>query len=182
MEQLRHEAIDLLEKQVLRSRPEGEMRRNEILIEAELELSGYLRPFGIETHGGYDATIALMLTILALTEEIGMRYKSRWNVLRPNQVEPRLRPFIPNPAHASYPSNHSFQSFTVAFVFSRLLPEHPGSMMLFRSARRIAQNREWAGVHYASDTRCGYELARMVTPVLEKVLQKNMIAAQAEWY
>ena len=28
----------------------------------------------------------------------------------------------------------------------------------------------------------GYELARMVTPVLEKVLQRNMLAAQAEWF
>ena len=84
MEQLRLEAIDLLEKQVRRGLPEGAMRRDEILIEANLELSGYLRPFGIESHGGYDATISLMLTILALTEEIGMRYKSRWQVLRPN--------------------------------------------------------------------------------------------------
>lgn len=62
-----------------------------------------------------------------------------------------------------------------------MLPEHPASSELFRSARRIAENREWAGVHYASDTECGYQLARMVTPVLEKVLKKQMLAAASEW-
>ena len=157
------------------------IRREEILIEAELELSRYLRPYGIETHGGYDATIALMLTVLALTDEIGLYYKARWNVPRPNQVEPRLRPFLPAPAHASYPSNHAFQSFAVAFVMSRIIPEHPGSSELFQSARRIAENREWAGVHYACDTAAGHSLARMILPVLEKVLERQMLAAQAEW-
>ena len=62
-----------------------------------------------------------------------------------------------------------------------MLPEHPGSAELFHSARRIAENREWAGVHYASDSRAGYELARMIAPVLEKVLRKQMLAAYQEW-
>ena len=178
---LRAQALDLLEKQYLLSLPQSAGRRDEILREARLELSGYLRPFGIESHGGYDATIALMLTVMALTDEIGLYYKARWNVPRPNQVEPRLRPFLAAPAHASYPSNHAFQSFSVAFIMSRVLPEHPGSGQLFLSARRIAENREWAGVHYACDTQAGHALARMLLPVLEEVLEDNMLAARAEW-
>ena len=110
-----------------------------------------------------------------------MCYKDRFGVARPNQVEPRIRPFIAVPSHNSYPSNHSFQSFSVAFVFSRILPEHPASVELFRSARRIAENREWAGLHYASDTRCGHDLARMILPVLEIVCERQMLAAQREW-
>lgn len=179
--ELRAQAVELLRKQALLSMPAYAGRRDEILTEAELELSRYLRPYGIETHGGYDATIGLMLTVMALTDEIGLYYKALWNVPRPNQVEPRLRNFIAAPAHASYPSNHAFQSFALAFVMSRALPEHPGSGQLFVSARRIAENREWAGVHYACDTEAGHTLARMILPVLENVLEKNMLAAQAEW-
>lgn len=92
-----------------------------------------------------------------------------------------MRPLLPNPAHASYPSNHSFQSFSVAFVFSRLLPEHPASTELFRSARRIAENREWAGLHYASDTEAGHDLARVVAPVMERICKRQMLAALREW-
>jgi membrane-associated phospholipid phosphatase len=88
---------------------------------------------------------------------------------------------FPNPPHASYPSNHSFQSYSVAFVFSRILPEHPGITELFLSARRIAENREWAGVHYPSDSKAGHDLARMFLPVLETVCAEQMLAAQAEW-
>lgn len=179
--ELRAQAVDLLKKQALLTLPQNAMRREEILVEADLELSRYLRPYGIESYGGYDATIHLMLVALALTDEIGLYYKARWNVPRPNQVEPRLRPFLAAPAHASYHSNHAFQSFTIAFLMSRIIPEHPGSAQLFLSARRIAENREWAGVHYACDTEAGHALARMILPVLEKVLEPNMLAAQAEW-
>ena len=66
---------------------------------------------------GYDETVALFFIVLDLCEEIGMCYKDRFGVARPNQVEPRIRPFIAVPSHNSYPSNHSFQSFSVAFVF-----------------------------------------------------------------
>ena len=157
------------------------MRQGEILTEASLELSGYLWPLGLEEGSSFVATETLFHLVLALTDEIGLRYKSRFDVLRPNQIEPRLRPFLPNPGHASYPSNHSFQSFSIAFIFSRMLPEHPASSELFRSARRIAENREWAGLHYASDTRAGYQLARMVAPILEEVCKEQMLDAVSEW-
>jgi hypothetical protein len=180
-EQLRIEAVELLRKQVLLQTTDQSRRIDEIFREADIELSGYLRPLGIESSGGYEATESLFYLILALTDELGLRYNARYNVLRPNQVEPRLRPILANPAHQSYPSNHAFQSFSIAFLFSRMLPEHPGSSELFNSARRIAENREWAGLHYASDTEAGYQLARMIAPVLEKVIKDQMLAALEEW-
>jgi hypothetical protein len=61
------------------------------------------------------------------------------------------------------------------------VPEHPASSELFRSARRIAENREWAGIHYASDTKAGHDLARMFLPTLEFVCRRQMLAAQDEW-
>lgn len=179
--QLQAEAIDLLRKQALLHGPAESLRRDEIILQSQLELSAYLRPLGIEELGGYDATVSLVYLVCLLCDEIGLRYKTRFNTPRPNQVEPRLRPMLPNPPHASYPSNHSFQSFAVAFVLSRIIPEHPASSELFQRARRVAENREWAGVHYASDTRAGHDLARMVMPVLEEVCREQMLAAQKEW-
>lgn len=180
-EQLRRDCIELLKKQYRLRQAEEATRRDDIIRESELELSGYLRPLRIEGVAGFDETVSLFLIVLDLCEEIGMCYKERFGVARPNQVEPRIRPFLAVPSHNSYPSNHSFQSFSVAFVFSRVLPEHPGSIELFRSARRIAENREWAGIHYPSDTKCGHDLARMLLPVLEIVCEKPMLAAQREW-
>ena len=91
-----------------------------ILREAGLDLTAYTRPIGIEDTGGYDATKTLFLTVLKLTEYIGLIYKDRFNRPRPNQIDPRLRPLLPNPPHASYPSNHSFQSFTIADIFAEI--------------------------------------------------------------
>lgn len=179
--QLQAEAIEMLRKQVLLHGPTEAMRREEITTQSQLELSAYLRPLGIESASGYEATVALVYLVCLLCDEIGLRYKNRFNAPRPNKVEPRLRPFLPNPPHSSYPSNHSFQSFAVAFVLSRIIPEHPASSELFLRARRVAENREWAGVHYASDTRAGHDLARMLMPVLEVVCRDQMLAAQKEW-
>ncbi|MCG5479714.1 phosphatase PAP2 family protein [Sinorhizobium alkalisoli] len=146
-----------------------------------MDLSAYLRPLGIEEKDGYDATVGLLLLVLLICDEIGMRYKERFAAARPNITDPRLRPYLPNPAHASYPSNHSFQSFAIAFVISRVIPEHPASSELFKSARRIAENREWAGLHYRSDSDAGHDLARMLMPILEVVCEEQMLAAQKEW-
>lgn len=180
-EMLRADAKELLIKQALRKTEPESHRVDEILREANLELSGYLRPLGIEGFSGFDATEQLFYLIIALTDEIGLHYKDRYNVVRPNQIEPRLNPLLPNPPHQSYPSNHALQSFSVAFIFSRILPEHPASSELMNSARRIAENREWAGLHYKSDTEAGYQLARMLTPCLEHVCEDQMLAALAEW-
>lgn len=180
-EMLRRECVELLRKQYLRTLPENIGRLNEIVTESTMDLSAYLRPLGIEEQGGYEATAGLVLLVLLICDEIGLRYKERFAAARPNMAEPRLRPFLANPAHASYPSNHSFQSFAVAFVFSRIVPEHPASSELFNSARRVAENREWAGLHYRSDTTAGHDLARMMMPVLEVVCKDQMLAAQKEW-
>ena len=171
----------LLAKQKRLQLPEEAGRRAEILRERDLELSGYLRPLGIEDTAGYPHTITLLLIIARLCEEIGMRYKDRYDAPRPSIVNPRLRTFIANPLHASYPSNHSFQSYSMAFVFARVVPEHPGLVDLFLSCRRIAENREWAGVHYPTDTAAGRLLARMMTPVFEVVLEEQMLLARSEW-
>ena len=69
----------------------------------------------------------------------------------------------------------------MANVFQRIVPEHPGISALFHRARRVAENREWAGLHYASDTEAGHELAARIAPYLVEALDGAMRDAQREW-
>jgi membrane-associated phospholipid phosphatase len=153
-----------------------------ILREAGLDLTTYTRPIGIEDTGGYDATKSLFLTILKLTEYIGLIYKDRFNRPRPNQIDSRLRPFLPNPPHASYPSNHSFQSFAIADVFAEIAESERAVAEMYRSARSCAENREYAGLHYPSDTEAGRQLAKQCLPYLIEAMDEPMRRAQLEWY
>ena len=85
------------------------------------------------------------------------------------------------PSHAAYPSNHAFQSFAVAHVLQWMIPEHPGITALFGRARRVAENREWAGLHYASDTEAGRDLAARVAPYLIEAMDEAIHHALREW-
>jgi len=141
-----------------------------------------LRPLGIEQLGGYSATRALIQTVLQMTERVGYLYKTRFARPRPSAIDPTLRPFLPNPPHPAYPSNHSFQNFAVAEVLSRAVPENPATTELFHVARRIGENREYAGLHYPSDTNAGEILARRMAPYLLYVCRSQVRSAQREWY
>lgn len=157
------------------------VRRDEIARQASFEISDYTAPLGIDRAGGFEATRGLITSILDITMEIGLDYKDRFNRARPNIIEPRLRPALPVPSHASYPSNHSFQSFAVANILQRMMPEHPGVTALYARARRVAENREWAGLHYPSDTDAGEELAERITPYLVEAMDETMRRALREW-
>ena len=52
---------------------------------------------------------------------------------------------------------------------------------LARIARNVAENREWAGLHYPSDTTGGRELARRFAPYLREAFRSTFSAAQREW-
>lgn len=156
-------------------------RMGDIEREATLDLTDFTRPLGIDGLGGYEQTEALFLAILAMCEYVGLLYKARYGRIRPNQFEPRLRPLLANPAHDAYPSNHSFQCHSIAFAFATILPEHPATDELARVARKVAENREWAGLHYPSDTDGGKELARRFAPYLREAFRQTFNAAQREW-
>ena len=52
---------------------------------------------------------------------------------------------------------------------------------VFAIARRVAENREWAGVHYRSDTEGGEELAREIFPIMRRAFERPIKAAIEEW-
>jgi hypothetical protein len=162
----------------------GERNRRQPDIEREdtLDVSEFMRPLRIEGIAGYEATEGLFYSILTACEYVGLIYKDKYNRMRPSQFEPRLRPLLAVPAHEAYPSNHSFQCFSIVFAFNTILPEHPVTDELARVAQCVAENREWAGLHYPSDTEAGRELARRFSPYLRDAFHAAYLAVQQEWH
>lgn len=158
------------------------MRQQEIIDQMFADnVTEVLRPLGIENLGGYENTELLISSVLQLAERVGYVYKRRFLRARPSQAAPELRPFIGDPPHEAYPSNHAFQMFSIAEVMTRMLPENPATSELFYVAQRVGENREYAGVHYASDTEAGRQLAKYFAPYMINACSHQMRAALAEW-
>ena len=58
---------------------------------------------------------------------------------------------------------------------------HEIGEQLFAIAARVAENREWAGLHYASDTAAGNWLAVAVFPQVEDSFSESFQKAAREW-
>jgi len=69
-----------------------------------------------------------------------------------------LEPAILVPAHPSYPSGHATQAFLTAAALINVMDASMHTH-IDHVANEIAVNREWAGVHFASDTTAGRDLA-----------------------
>ena len=62
-----------------------------------------------------------------------------------------------------------------------MVPEHSGAAALFHAAWKVAINREYAGLHYRSDTLAGKKLARLCAPAIEEVLKDHRRGVRTEW-
>lgn len=166
----------------MQARVQERLRRvGDIEAQAALSVDEFLRPLGIEGLAGYDETEGLFLNILTACEYVGLLYKAKFDRDRPSLAEPRLRPLLAVPAHSAYPSNHAFQCFSIAYLFNMILPGHPATEELTRIAQSVAENREWAGLHYPSDTQVGRDLARRFAPYLHNAFGASCLAVQGEW-
>lgn len=120
---------------------------------------------------------ALLDTVIAQEQ----RMKHFCSVLRPIDLSPQVQPVIETPGHSAYPSGHATESFALATLLAalrlsgtgtpdaglidRLLthltpaaeaaPALDETVLLFRLAQRIADNRTIAGVHYPVDSAHG---------------------------
>lgn len=112
---------------------------------------------------------------------IVMQEKKRFDRVRPHILEPNIEPIIEVPGHPAYPSGHSTQAYLIAEMMSLIDPSRKDEF--FAEAYRIAYNREIAGVHYASDTEAGKNLAhqyiaiRLQDPEFVKIIRE----AKEEW-
>ena len=153
--------------------------------------------FRVETH---PKTYRLMQTMTLAGWHVVMHFKRGFNRTRPSFLNPKIIPIIDVPTHPAYPSGHATQSYLVALalteVFAKrdLVPSVESRSFtdgLKKLAKEIGINREWAGVHYESDSVAGRKLATSLAeiwfnkdhreahfPKLDRLFEE----ASDEWY
>lgn len=126
-------------------------------------------------------THLLMYVGLQLGSLISSALKLEQPRPRPAQILPTLSPLIPTPRHPSFPSGHALSSKLTALLGSKAVPNL--AFILHALADDIGKNREWALVHYPSDTRASRIVADIVmTTLAENEPLKSLIAnAKAEY-
>jgi hypothetical protein len=157
---------------------ERERRRREIELEANSENPYFNRMLNFDAH---PACYVLMQAMFELGTIVVVHFKKRYNRLRPSELEPRLRPMLDVPRHAAYPSGHSLQYHLVAKALASVVRSHEMGHELFEIARRVAENREWAGLHYPSDTAAGKAIAFAIFPQVTDAFVETFDAARREW-
>jgi hypothetical protein len=176
------ELRELLYKQEeLRKSPEWLVRKPEIELEAK-EDCPYLRRLLMPTpSGSFAGTEVLIRAMFGLGSIVGTYYKKKFMRPRPSQLEPRLRPIIDVPGWSAYPSGHGLQYFLVAKALATVVHSDELGNELFKIARRVAENREWAGLHFKSDTKAGERLAFAIFPNVTDAFRETFQSAAREW-
>jgi hypothetical protein len=157
---------------------ERERRRRDIESDAGGESPYFNRLLLFESN---PASYVLMQAMFQLGTVVAVHFKKRLLRPRPSQIEPRLRPMLGVPRHASYPSGHATQYFLVAKALASVVRSHEVGRELFQIAEEVAVNREWAGLHYASDTMAGKYIATAIFPQVESAYTETFQMAAREW-
>jgi len=123
----------------------------------------------------------LFTKILIEFTSVIMTKKEEFDRVRPNVLDPTLTAVIEVPGHPAYPSGHASQSMMLALVLGDLDPNNKS--IYIEDAKRVGRNREIAGVHYASDSEAGRNLALQYHELLSKneKYQTMLKTAQKEW-
>lgn len=164
-----------------------EARTEESVKQIKQEISIYDAMFGEKTfsqlvgENNRPLTFELMKAVIELESPQIMRQKKIYNRVRPSYLDPTIKIVIEIPLHPAYPSGHSTQAHLRAHVLSELDPAHRD--VYFQAAKRIARNREVAGLHYPSDSKAGAILAEQLFKNLmgDTDFAKRLAAAKAEW-
>jgi hypothetical protein len=198
------------EKEIEKLIEAAEDNRPDALAEILAQDSGFQAEF-LHVLGVSATTHPATARLAAICGLIGafvvMVWKHKHKRPRPFQLCPALRPPLPPPGHPSYPSGHATQAELIHLALAEAVKGSGGSAAgaakrkaaLWAMAKRIAENRETAGLHYASDTVGGYELAKKVFDLLPKSATQELkdikglptqagehfahklVAAKAEW-
>jgi len=116
-----------------------------------------------------------------------MHFKLAFKRARPSQLNPKLYPAILVPAHYSFPSGHSTQSHAVEEALNAVFEGTNVVSLKYhlnQTTRDVSENREWAGVHYASDTLFGEDLGKEIWKLglsKSEVFVKLLADAKQEW-
>jgi acid phosphatase (class A) len=79
--------------------------------------------------------------------------KDAYNRPRPYALETKLKPVVPLPGGASYPSGHAIWGYVTALMLADLVPER--RLEILARGDEYGRNRVIAGVHYPSDVESG---------------------------
>jgi len=136
-----------------------EDRGSEILSQTTPQVPYWGSVVGLQPHR-HKWTLELITLSLLLASDVEMRFKHAFACPRPMELSPQVQPMIDTPGHASWPSGHATEAFTVATVLLALLENANGTGAKFREqlerqAARIAVNRTVAGLHYPVDSAVG---------------------------
>lgn len=176
-EETRAELEQLLRMQAA---PERRERLPEIVEEASAPPAYYRRMLFADPLRNA-RTAALIGVAVDWSRLFVMAFKHRYKRARPPQLEPRLRPAVDCPPHPAYPSGHSTQSHFVALVVGETTGREDIEDALWAAADRITENREYAGLHYRSDSACGVTLAHAILPTFLAEHADAVAQARAEW-
>src|SRR5258708_2975236 len=105
-------------------------------------------------------TFALLRAVTNNAREVSNTAKSTWNRPRPPQADSRVKPAIPVPANASYPSGHAIRGHLGALVLAELFPEKRSA--LIERGWLVGWDRVIGGVHYPSDIAAGFKLGEIL--------------------
>ncbi len=146
------------------------------------------------TPGSHPQTYRLMHFANLVGAFMSMHFKAQHSRRRPSHIAPSLFPPVQVPGHPAYPSGHAAQAHLIRRCTLSILP--PAATPIVRDnlkalAKRIARNREIAGLHFNDDSHGGQELANTISQFLDADLAVNpptrpayaalFKAAQAEW-
>ncbi len=110
-------------------------------------------------------------------------YKDKYQRVRPHIADPRINPVVPVPNHYAYPSGHALQSYLIAYGLIDVMGDNGEHVIEFLDlADDITFNREYAGVHYASDSEAGKRIARLVFPFLRTMFHDVFEDAVHAWH
>jgi hypothetical protein len=138
-------------------------------------------------------TLVVMNLAVRIGQVVAAYYKKVFKRPRPSFVCPGLLPAFGPPAHASFPSGHSMQSWLLSLFLEQTQKMQPAQAapgyyekQLYWLAERVAFNRERAGVHYPSDTAAGKVIAEECMAMIMHNndcpdIQQLFIDARDEW-
>ena len=126
----------------------------------------------------HPSTFLLMKLVARVGEVVMMHFKRIHRRPRPSEICPTLFPPVAVPGHASYPAGHGLISHLTSIALMEVVPNTLHAALL-ELARRVAFNREIAGLHYESDSAAGVHVANQVLPILNDCATYQLVKGLA---
>ncbi|MEM7176661.1 MAG: hypothetical protein AAF503_03055 [Pseudomonadota bacterium] len=166
--------------------PEQKKRRDDILGETVDYLGVFENTLHIDSFS-HPLTIFFARVMMRTGWEVAVHFKEKYGQIRPVKLDPlNIKPIIRTPSHPSFPSAHATQAHLAKLALSAVIDgrlDQEFSDRMNDIANEIAVNREYAGVHYASDSTAGMNLAQSIwdIAVAQQAFKTLIAEAKAEW-